>query len=340
MSNCLKLLLLIVLTTVFYLATSPAGAVTVIKTAMITPEGSTWTNMLYQMAAEIKTRSKGEIEFKIYAGGVSGDESDVLRKMRVNQMHAAGFSGVGLGIIVPQIRVLEAPLLFENYNEVDLIKAELFEAFSTEFEKKGYVLLGFAEAGFVYLFSKKEISSSAGLRETKMWVWRDDPVAEAFLKTFGLQTNPLHPIDVNTGLETGLIDSFYAPPLGAVAFQWYSRIQYMLDYPIVNSTGALILKKKVFDRLSAENRAILKEAAGKYCKELVRLSRRDNKEALAILKESGIAFLTPERQQIELFRENAKTIHHMGRQKLYSEELFNKVEGILKAYRKSRKAEQ
>jgi len=310
---------------------------TIIKTAMITPEGSTWTMTLYQMAEEARTLSHGEIDFKIYPGGVSGDESDVLRKMRVNQIHAAGFSGVGLGIIVPEIRILEAPLLFNDYAEVDHVKTELFEVFSRAFERKGYILLGFAEAGFVYLFSKKDISSEGQLSKAKMWVWRNDPVAESFFKTYGLQTNPLHPIDVNTGLERGLIDSFYAPPLGAVAFQWYSRIRYMLDYPLVNSSGAFIIKKRVFDKLSEKNRLILKKTSRKYCDELVRLTRKDNKEARDILSESGIEIVSPGAAQIDSFQRNAEKIYVLGCQELYSPELFQKVQGILKAYREAHK---
>lgn len=108
----------------------------VIKMAVVMPEKSTWTNTLHEFAAQVKKETKGEVAFKIYAGGISGDESDVLRKMRVNQLHAAGFSGVGLGYVLPEIRILETPLLFNNYQEVDLIKEKLFAFFSAAFQKK------------------------------------------------------------------------------------------------------------------------------------------------------------------------------------------------------------
>lgn len=310
-------------------------ATTVIKVSLITPEGSAWTNVLYRMAREVQNKTNGAVEFKIYAGGISGDEFDVLRKMRISRIHAAGFSGVGLGIIVPKVRILEAPLLFENSREIDLVRETLFDEFADAFERKGYILLGFAEAGLVYFFSKVHMSGPEGFKPVKMWVWKGDQVARTSFEVFGIKSYPLHLADVNTGLETGMINSFYSPPLAAIAFQWHSKIQYMLNYPMVNSTGALLLKKDIFDTLSKNNQAILREVSRKFCNELIGLARKENIEALKVLKEIGIVLENPSQTQILSLKKNAKKIYqkHMG--DLYPVELFQKVQNILKTYRKS-----
>ena len=93
-----------------------------IKVAAVTPEGSTWVKVLRGLAEDVKHHTAGEVVLTIYPGGVSGDEADVLRKMRVNRINAAGFSGVGLGIILPKIRIFEAPLLFRNDGEIDAVR--------------------------------------------------------------------------------------------------------------------------------------------------------------------------------------------------------------------------
>ena len=112
-----NLLAVVTLVFFYFVGVAPAGP-TEIKIAVVMPEGSTWTNTLHELAHALKKETGGEVEFKIYAGGISGDEVDVLRKMRVNRLHAGGFSGVGLGLVLPEIRVLEAPLLFNTYEEV------------------------------------------------------------------------------------------------------------------------------------------------------------------------------------------------------------------------------
>jgi TRAP-type transport system periplasmic protein len=315
---------------------SPGNAApVVVKVALITPEGSAWTNMLNEMALEVRQKTGGEVDFKIYAGGVSGDELDVIRKMQAGRIHAAGFSGVGLGVLLPEIRILEAPLLYNNYNQIDQVKKYLFSTFSADLEKNGYILLGFAEAGFVYIFSKKDLSDSKELTQIKMWSWKGDPVAETFLNLLHIKTYPLHLSDVNAGLETGMIDSFYSPPLGAIAFQWHAKIRYMLDYPVVNSTGALIMKKDVFNRISAQNREVLKNLAGKYCDRLIQITRKDNREALTVMKDSGVVFVSPTREQILSFKESAKKSYGQNIPKLYSQDLLNRVYKIIAAHRGS-----
>jgi TRAP-type C4-dicarboxylate transport system substrate-binding protein len=309
-------------------------AATVIKVSLVTPEGSTWTNSLHKLTKAVSQRTSGEITFKVYAGGISGDESDVLRKMRANRIHAAGFSGVGLGILLPKVRILEAPLLYSNYDQVDHVKEKLFDEFAADFEKKGFVLLGFAEAGFVYLFSSVKMSGPEGFDPLKMWVWKGDPVAKTSLEAFGIKTFPLHVTDVNTGLETGMINAFYSPPLAAVAFQWYSKVRYVLEYPIVNSTGAFLIKKRIFEKLSKANQKILREETRKFCDELVQLARKENAEALEVLKATGIEFEIPTNQQIRMFQESAQKIYTANTGKLYSRELFEKIKKILQNYQK------
>jgi TRAP-type C4-dicarboxylate transport system substrate-binding protein len=312
---------------------SPAAAVTEIKVALVTPEGSAWTETLHRMAEDVEMKTGGEVRFIVYAGGISGDELDVLRKMRVNRIHAAGFSGVGLGVILPEIRILEAPLLFESYEEIDYVKERLYDHFAGKFAAKGFTMLGFAEAGFVYFFSKSSLSAPDDLRSVKMWAWKGDPVAEIFLDSFGIRTFPLHITDVNTGLETGMIDAFYAPPLAAVAFQWHSRADHILDHPMVNSTGALLMNRRMFDQLVPVHQEILREAAQKYTAELVRLSRRDNAEALEVLKESGVLFEPPSPELIASFRTSAEATYERSIPRIYPRELFEKVRALIQAYR-------
>jgi TRAP-type C4-dicarboxylate transport system substrate-binding protein len=310
-----------------------AAATKEIKVALITPEGSTWTNALYKLARVVEQQTGGEVVFRVYAGGVSGDELDVLRKMRANRIQAAGFSGVGLGVILPEIRVLEAPLLFRSYAEVDRVKSRLFDRFAAGFAENGFVLLGFAEAGFVYFFARPPMTGSDGLDPLKMWAWKGDPVARSTLEAFGIKTFPLHLADVNTGLETGMINSFYSPPLAAIAFQWYAKIRYMLDFPIVNSTGAFLIRKSTFDGLSEDHQKILREQSRRFCDELVRLSRKENEEAMNVLKASGIVFETPAGRQVQSFEESARKVHAENMNKLYSRRLFEQVQQILRQYR-------
>lgn len=304
-----------------------------IKVAVVTPEGSAWVQVLAQWAEQVREQTGGGVEVVIYAGGVSGDEADVLRKMQVGRIHAAGFSGIGLGIIVPDIRVLETPLLFENGDELDAVRERLFDHFSTAFAKKGYVLLGFTEGGWVHLFSGNDISRPETFRSAKMWVWEGDRVAEIFLKICGIRTTPLNIADVSTGLETGMIDSFYAPPLAAVAFQWHARVDYMLDLPVTNAIAALLMTQKAMRQLPVEHQEVLRTLARKYSRKLVEITRRDNHEALSVLQAQGIRVVRPSPRLRAELEEKARKAEARNAQALYSQDLLNRVRYFLKELR-------
>jgi TRAP-type C4-dicarboxylate transport system substrate-binding protein len=164
----------------------------VIKFATQAPEGSAWIKVMEEYNQEVQKLTNGQVKFKIYPGGIQGDELGVLRKMRFGSIHSAGFTGVGAGEILHEFRILEAPMLIRTYEEVDYITSLLYDELARKFEENGYVLLGLTEVGFVYVFSKKPIRSLSDLKGVKMWMWEGDPLAEAAFKSMGECYSVIH----------------------------------------------------------------------------------------------------------------------------------------------------
>lgn len=304
-----------------------------IKLAILAPDGSTWMNIMREFNEELKKRSKNEMEFKIYSGGVAGDEHDVIRKMRVGQMHAGGFTGVGLGRILPEIRVLELPFLFRNNAEVDYVSEKMRPQFVKNFAKKGYVFLGWAEAGFVNIFSIRPITSEADLQKSKMWAWEGDTLVKALAKAFKIVPVPLSITDVLTSLQTGLIDSFYAPPLAAIALQWFTKVKYITQPYLAKATGAMVITKRRYNRLSEKNKKILMSVSKKYSRKIVEATRKDNFSSYDVLKKNGLKEVWISKKELKVMAKTAKKIHTGLVGKLYSQETLDKVLNHLKAYR-------
>ena len=65
----------------FLLLASPVQAQT-FKIATLAPDGSSWMNEMRAAAKEINERTEGRVEFKFYPGGVMGNDSQILRRMR------------------------------------------------------------------------------------------------------------------------------------------------------------------------------------------------------------------------------------------------------------------
>lgn len=302
-----------------------AHAATEIKFSFLAPEGSTWYKIIAQWGKDLEEKTQGRLKLALYAGGVSGDEKDVIRKMRINQIHAGAFTGLGLGLINPAVRVLELPMLAADYKEVDAVSKKLEPKLETGFEEKGFVLLGWTETGFVNIFSNKSISSRKDMKGMKMWAWEGDPLVEAMYKSFGLVPIPLPITDVMTSLQTKLIEAVYAPPLGAIALQWFTHTKYMTDMKLAHSTGGILITKQALAGISDADKQILKATGRQYAKLLNDATRADNQKSYATLKSSGITFVNVAPEEIAAIRETSKTVWNSLVGKLYSKELLDEA---------------
>jgi TRAP-type C4-dicarboxylate transport system substrate-binding protein len=322
-------------TLVWVMMTTIVVAQTIIKFATVAPEGSTWMNVMTEFSQAVSTQTNGEIKFKLYPGSQSGDELVVLRKIRIGQLHSAGFTGVALGEILPEVRILDSPFLFRSYAEVDYITSKLFDYFSTKFEEKGFILLGWAEVGFVYVFTTKPVYGVQDLSGVKMWMWEGDPVAEATFKSIDISPIPLSITDVLTSLQTNLINGVYISPLACIALQWYSKLKYMLELPLADANGAVLLVKSQYDKLETGQQEILRNLARQYFGKLTALSRENNAQSLEIIKKAGIQFTqVKDKAEIEKYYQAGKAARRMLIGKLYDENFLNQVETELAEFRK------
>ncbi len=306
-----------------------------IKFATVAPEGSTWMNVMKEYDAAVRKESGGRLGFKFYPGGIAGDEKDVLRKIRIGQYQAGGFTGVGMGEIAPEERILDTPFLFRNTAEIDYIYKKFTPEFSQAFEKGGFVFLGWAEVGFVYVFTQTPIYSAKDMQGVKAWMWEGDPIAQVSFKVLHLSPIPLSITDVNSALQTGMINCVYSPPLAMIALQWFTNVKYMLDLPLANSSGSVLISKSYFDTLPPDLQQILVKNGQIYLSQLTEQSRKDNLAAIKTLQSKGIILTHPRsKSQTAYYYQTGQEARQMLVGKLYSADLLNQIESALAQFRK------
>ncbi len=308
-----------------------------VKFATVAPEGSTWMNVMKEYDAAIRKESGGKLGFRIYAGATQGDEKVVLRKIRAGQIHSGGFTGVAMGEIAPMVRILDSPFLLRNYPEVDFLYQQFDKEFQKAFEEAGYVLLGWTEVGFVHVFTNTPIRKPDDLKGIKMWTWEGDPIAEVSFQALGINPIPLSLDNVLTSLQTGLIDAFYTSPYAATVLQWYTRVKYMVDAPLADAAGAVLISKKYFETLPADLQEILIRNGRTYLSKLTLQSREDNKTAIVEMKKRGITVLQVQEQDLRQYIEVGARARRMLVGKMYSEDFLNRVEKQLADFRKNTK---
>ncbi len=320
---------LLTLTLMLFFVVSTAQAVE-LKLATLAPQGTSMYNSFESLAKNVKAKTGGRVSIKIFGGGVQGDEKDVVRKMRYGQLDGAALTGVGLGLIDPQIRVLEIPFLFKNTAEVDKVYSSMFPYFASAFNKKGFVLLGWAEVGFVKIFANKPIRKKSDLKGMKMWMWEGDPLAKAMYDAMGVTPVPLAITDVLTSLQTKLIDAAYAPEFGAIGFQWHTKTKYMTDVNLVNGTGGIIFTKKAWAKIGGGDKAAIKKLIAVEAKKLIAQTRSDNLESKTAVQQSGVQVVNLDSKAYEELRAIGDEVREKLVGKLYSRSLLDMVLSKLK----------
>jgi TRAP-type C4-dicarboxylate transport system substrate-binding protein len=312
----------------------------IFKVASLAPEGSVWTKRFRDFTAEVTEKSGGDIGFKIYAGGVMGDDRAMYRKMRVGQLNGGGFTMTGIGDIVPDFRVLGIPFFFNSYEEVDDLREKLFPRLQKEFDKKNLVLLAMSEVGFIYTMSQEPITTLDQLKKSKAWAPEGDPISKALLESVGLTPIPLTIPDVLTSLQTGLINTAFNSFYGSIVMQWFTRTAYITDIPFVYAYGAFLLDKKTFSRLPPDYAKMMHATAKKHFAKLLADTRQSNDEALQVLQDNGISLvkLTPE-SRTELLNYREMTVKKLVGD-AFSKSIYEEAAEHLERFRRSQTATQ
>lgn len=297
----------------------------IIKLGTLATKTSDWGRAFEQMNAELMKRSDGELQFQFYFGR---DERDLIDLVKHRQLDAVSVSVPGLGQILPEIFVLQLPMLFSTYGELDRVRNGLTQHFSQQFDGKGYVLLGWVDLGFAYLFSKEPIKTQTDLQKTQLWAWDIDPIAEAFASASGREPVLLPLQSVLLSLIRGDIQTVYAPPLACIVYQWHTQVKYMTDLRLGAGIGATVLKKSRLDTFSDEHRRLLEEISREHHEQLVIRIRKRNEESIRVLKEQGIDVISVPHQEKLKWTKIAGRVQNQFVGELYGKELLDKVREI------------
>ena len=299
------------------------------KVATIAPQGSTWMTLMEELDRRVREETGGEVGFRFYPGGQHGSDLDVLRKMRSGQLQGGGISGVGLGEIEPSLRILELPFMFNNMDEVAQGHHALDAVLAERVRQRGLHLLGWADVGFVYLYSQEPLRTVSDLRKQKVWLWQGDPLAQRLLKEAGVSPVPLDITDVLISLQTGIVNTVYVTPYGCLSLQWFSRVKHMVDLPLTYANGAVVLDAQAYDRLSASQQETLSRLAAEIFARLNEATRKQNEESIAVLREARIQVDQADPAAVAEFVEIGRRVWQGLVGELYDQELLDRLTGAL-----------
>jgi TRAP-type C4-dicarboxylate transport system substrate-binding protein len=307
----------------------------VIKLTTLAPKGSSYHRSLQRMGETWREASGGAVELIIYAGGIQGGEAAMVERMWINQAQAGLLTAVGLEDIEPAVAGLQSmPMMFRTLDEVDYIGEKLQPKLEKRMLDKGFVVLGWVDTGWVRFFSRSPVVHVDDLKKVKLFTWAGDTKTMDVMTRAGFSPVPLETADILTGLQTGLIDAAPLPPFYALASQIYRPAPHMLELNWAPLVGAIVVTKRAWDRIPAELRPKLLEAAHRAGVEIKAAGRREGAESVTTMQGKWgltVHAITPE---IETeWRETAEAAYPSIRGQIVPADIFDEVRRLLDAYR-------
>ncbi|GHT79364.1 C4-dicarboxylate-binding protein DctB [Spirochaetia bacterium] len=308
-----------------------------IKLASLVPENTPWGTALNRMAQEWAAATNGEVELVVYHNGIAGNESDVLRKLKMNQIQAAILSTLGLNTITPEIMTVSCPFLIRDNTELDLVLNDLKPELERRINSKGFYTLAWSKVGWLKFFSKAPVFTPDDMKRQKLGSSETEPALMDAFKAMGYQMIPVNMNQIVMSLTGGMVDAVYQSPVYAGGLQLFGMAKNMADINVAPLMGGIVM-----------NQAAWRAIPEKYKPELVRIAKRLEaeldtsiqaleEEIIQVMKQNGLVInqLTPAQKQ--LWYDDGTRIIPVLLGKTLDREIYGRIETILTAHRAGRR---
>lgn len=323
----------VVLTITGFFVTLADAQITV-KMATLMPDGSSWHLILKEAANSWKKVSNGRVTLNIYPGGVAGDDPDVVRKMRLGTLHAGVLTAVGVAEIDKSVYALGVPMMYASYDEVYNVLEKMRPTLEARIEKQGFIVLNWADGGWVHYFSQKPVATPDDLKKLKLFTWAGDTDAIEIMKAAGFNPVPLPSTEIATALQTGLVNAVPMPPQVAVITQYYNYAKNMTDLNWQLLPGATVIDKRIWNKIPADLHAPLLEVMQDAGRKLQDEIRKGGERDVEAMKKRGLNVVPVDAKAREAWLKVAESIYPGIRGRIVPADAFDEAMRYRDEYRK------
>ncbi len=259
-----------------------------IKLGTLAPQGSSWHDILKELAQRWDEASGGQVKLRIYAGGAQGSEGDMVRKLGIGQLQAAAISNVGMHDVITEPQAFSVPFLFEDEAQMECAFSKMKPRLDEALSRRGFIALQWSRVGSIYLFCDAPRKTPAEMKSAKVWAWEGDPKSVEAFRIAGLHPVVLSATDIVPSLQTGMIDCVPNVPLYVLTARLYDKANHMMDAPWSHMSGATIVRKDAWEKIAPDLRAKLLAIATELGRKVDAEVKRLNADAIAAMQRQGV----------------------------------------------------
>jgi TRAP-type transport system periplasmic protein len=310
-----------------------------IRLASLVPENTAWGAGINRIAAEWSKITNGEVEVIVFHNGTAGNEGEVLRKLKINQIQAAVFTSMGVSAIMPEVMSVSYPFLIRNDNELTAVMQKIKPQLDTKIQQNGYVTLAWACAGWIKIFSKTPVFTPDDLKKIKLAAPPEDQQMLQAFRLMGYQIVPVGLTDCLVSLRSGMIDAVYLSPVYAAGNQIFGVAGNMTNANLAPFMGGIFMNNTAWRRIPEKYKPQLLEVCKKLEKEIESSISGIETETTSTMIKYGLKVNNPSPQQLQAwYDDTAKYENNLtsGSTPVFNKEYYLLIRDILTDYRKGR----
>jgi TRAP-type C4-dicarboxylate transport system substrate-binding protein len=328
----------VTLVLVLFLAVFPlfAQRKITIKLASLVPENTPWGAAINRMSAEWSEATNGEVEMVVYHNGVAGDEAEVLRKLRMNQIQAAVVTSIGLNSVTPEVLTVSYPFLIRTDAELEAVLGQIKPDLDAKMQQSGFVTLAWARAGWVRVFSKNPVYVPNDLRRLKLATSAEELEMLQAFKTMGYQVVPLHLNDALVSLNSGMVDALWQSPIAVAGFQIFAIAKNMVDINIAPFMGGIIMNNTAWRRIPDRHKPRLQAICKRIEIEIEGSISRLEVEAISTMTKYGLSICRLSPQQTREWYDDMDKYESRLAGPIFNRDMYQRIKRILEDVRRKR----
>ena len=257
----------------------------------------------------VAAKSGNKISVKLFPGGTLGGDVQTVSALQGGTVEMTVLNAGILSAQVKEFAAFDLPFLFNNAQEADAVTDGAFgKELFTKLAEKNLVGLGYWDLGFRNVTnSKRPITKLEDFSGLKLRVIQS-PIYVDLFNTLGANATPMPFPELYPALEQKAVDGQENPNTTILASKFAEVQKYITQTRHIYNPQALLIGRKTWDGMSAEERRIIEDAAREATQFQRGVSRGEADKALEALKAAGMVVSELPPAEMAKLREKVKPV--------------------------------
>lgn len=270
------------------------------KIATSVQANGTAGKLLQQFADNVEERSNGKLKFKIFHGGVLGNQLQYFQHIQRGVIDIGLINSASLETVIPSLGVMNMPYLFrsvEEYREV-MNNQDFRQALFQSAKKYHFGFLGYISSDFRSIYSTQPIKSIDDLSSLRLRTI-SSPTYMEMISRFGAVPTALSFGELYAGMQQGVVDGAEGGVAGIHQAKFSDVAKHVLLTEHTRLTDFVVTSLKFEQSLTAQERKIINDEFSIISNKSITFA--ENGEAFAIKKlkaDEGVSFYTVDKAKL------------------------------------------